>query len=193
MLHSSRRRASRARHSGEWFEEAHVDAIQLLTDEHEQVRTMLTELGKTTERDGRQRRQVFDRLKDALTSHEVIEEEIFYPALRSHPRAKDLVLESYVEHDVVDRLMGELDATKPDDEMWGAKCQVMTENLQHHLEEEESELFKKARQAFDEDELERLGRDMQRRKTEAQRDLGAAREELDSGATEPGGSGSSRG
>jgi hemerythrin-like domain-containing protein len=68
----------------------------------------------------------------------------------------------------------------------------MTENLQHHIEEEETELFRKARQAFDEDELERLGRDMQRRKTEAQRDPKAARAKLDSGATEPGGSPSSR-
>jgi hemerythrin-like domain-containing protein len=170
-----------------------MDAIQLLIDEHRQVQQMLKELGKTDEKDSRERRAVFDRLKAALTSHEVIEEEIFYPALREHPKAKDLVLESYVEHDVVDRLMGELDRTKPDDEMWGAKCQVMTENLEHHIDEEENELFKKARQAFDEDELERLGRDMQRRKTEAQRDPGAARAELDSGATEPGGSASAKG
>jgi hemerythrin-like domain-containing protein len=170
-----------------------MDGIQLLIDEHRQVQEMLKELGKTDEKDARERRAVFDRLKAALTSHEVIEEEIFYPALREHPRAKDLVLESYVEHDVVDRLMGELDRTKPDDEMWGAKCQVMTENLEHHIQEEETELFKKARQAFDEDELERLGRDMQRRKTEAERDPRAARAELDSGVTEPGGSPSAKG
>lgn len=170
-----------------------MDGIQMLIDEHREVQQMLKELGGTKEKDARERRDLFDRLKTALTSHEVIEEEIFYPALREHPRAKDLVLESYVEHDVVDRLMGELDRTKPDDEMWGAKCQVMTENLEHHIQEEETELFKKARQAFDEDELERLGRDMQRRKTEAQRDPEAARAELDSGATEPGGARSSKG
>lgn len=152
-----------------------MDAIQLLTDDHNRVRKMLAELEKS---DGAKRKDAFGQVFEALTVHELIEEEIFYPALREHPRAKDLVLESYVEHDVVDRLLGELKQMRPDDELWDAKCQVMTENLEHHLEEEESELFKKARQAFDEDELERLGREMQRRKTEAERDPKAAREEV---------------
>jgi hemerythrin-like domain-containing protein len=154
-----------------------VDAIQLLTDDHRRVKSMLAELAKA---EGKAREETFGRLADAMGVHELIEELIFYPALRDHPRAKDLVLESYVEHDVVDRLMGELQKTKPDDELWAAKCQVMSENIEHHIEEEESELFKKARQVFDEDELERLGRDMQRRKTEAERDPKAARNELSS-------------
>ena len=100
-------------------------------------------------------------LKAELTIHERIEEEIFYPALKSHPKAKDIVLEGYEEHHVVDEIMGELEATDVTDETWGAKFKVMKENIEHHIEEEEGDMFKQARQVFDDDELEDLGRRMQ--------------------------------
>ena len=100
-------------------------------------------------------------LKAELSIHERIEEEIFYPALKSHPKAKDIVLEGYEEHHVVDEIMGELEATDVTDETWGAKFTVMKENIEHHIEEEEGDMFKQARQVFDDDELEDLGRRMQ--------------------------------
>ena len=89
--------------------------------------------------------------------HERIEEEIFYPALKSHPKARDIVLEGYEEHHVVDEIMGELEETDVTDETWGAKFKVMKENIEHHIEEEEGEMFKQARQVFEADELEELG------------------------------------
>ena len=98
--------------------------------------------------------------------HEAIEEEIFYPALKEHPKAKDLVLEAYEEHNVVDMVMAEIDGTPYDDETWGAKLTVMKENVEHHIEEEEGEMFKQARQVFSEDELDELGERMQARKDE---------------------------
>jgi len=155
-----------------------VDGIQLLIDDHRQVQKLLKELGKTDEKDPRPREQLFDQVRDAMAVHELIEEEVFYPALRKHEKAKDLVLESYVEHDVVDRFMGELEKTSFTDEMWGAKCQVMSEEIEHHIGDEENELFPKARQIFDENELDELGDEMQRRKTEGERDPQAARQML---------------
>ena len=98
------------------------------------------------------------QLKAKLSIHERIEEEIFYPALKSHPKAKDIVLEGYEEHHVVDEMMGELEATDVTDETWGAKFTVMKENIEHHIEEEEGDMFKQARDVFDDDELEDLGR-----------------------------------
>jgi hypothetical protein len=134
-----------------------MDALSLLKADHDKVKKMLTEGEETTERAEKTRTELFDKLKGEMMIHERIEEEIFYPALKSHPKAKDLVLEGYEEHHVVDEIMGELEATDVTDETWSAKFKVMKENIEHHIEEEEGEMFKQARSVFDIDELESLG------------------------------------
>ena len=150
-----------------------MNAITLLENDHRKVERLLDELEPTTERAVKTRQELFDRLKTELTVHEIIEEEIFYPTLKQHPRAKEIVLEGYEEHDVVDTLMGELAGMSVEDETWGPKCNVMIENIRHHIEEEEGEMFQKARQVFDRDELEQLGESMSDRKAEALRSVGA--------------------
>ena len=149
-----------------------MNAITMLTDDHRAVKKLLRELESTTERGIKTREELFTRIKADLTVHEIIEEEIFYPALKEHPKAKDIVLEAYEEHNVVDTLMGELSSLPFDDERWGAKAKVMQENIEHHIEEEEGEMFTKARQVFDRDELEQLGKAMQDLKNEAMREQG---------------------
>ena len=134
-----------------------MDAISLLKDDHAKVKKMLAEGDKTTERGEKTRTELFATLKAEMMLHERIEEEIFYPALKAHPKAKEIVLEGYEEHHVVDEIMGELEATDVTDEAWGAKFTVMKENIEHHIEEEEGDMFVKARQVFDADELEQLG------------------------------------
>jgi len=148
-----------------------MNALTLLEQDHRAVERLLDELEPTTERGVKTRTELFAELKNALTVHEVIEEEIFYPTLKEHPRAKEIVLEGYEEHDVVDRLMGELEQLPVDDETWGAKAKVMAENIQHHIEEEEGDMFDKARQVFDRDELEQLGEQMAARKEQAMREM----------------------
>ena len=134
-----------------------MDALTLLKQDHDKVKKMLTEGEETTERAEKTRTELLETLKAELMIHEQIEEEIFYPALKSHPKAKEIVLEAYEEHHVVDDIMGELEATDVTDETWSAKFKVMKENIEHHIEEEEGEMFKQARQVFDADELEQLG------------------------------------
>lgn len=90
-----------------------------------------------TERGVKIRAELFSRIKGELTVHEVIEEEIFYPELKAHPKAKDIVLEGYEEHHVVDVLMKDLEELGVTDESWGAKALVMKGNVEHHMEEEE--------------------------------------------------------
>jgi iron-sulfur cluster repair protein YtfE (RIC family) len=145
-----------------------MDALTLLENDHRTVEGHLDTLEPTTERAVKTRQELFDRLRTELSIHEIIEEEIFYPALKSHPKAKDIVLEGYEEHDVVDHLMGELGQMSVEDETWGPKCKVMIENIRHHIEEEEGEMFQKARQVFDRAELDELGAQMEARKAEAQ-------------------------
>ena len=149
-----------------------MDAIKLLKADHDKVKKLLTELESTTERGVKTRQELFATIKGELTLHEIVEEEIFYPELKSHPKAKEIVLEGYEEHNVVDRLMGELEALSVEDETWGAKAKVMKENIEHHIEEEEGEMFRQARDAFDEAELEDLGARMERRKQTAGQELG---------------------
>jgi len=112
------------------------------------------------------RDELFTKVRQELVVHEAIEEEIFYPALKDHPKTKEIALEAYEEHHVVDMVMAEIDGVAYDDEQWGAKFKVIKENLEHHIEEEEGEMFEQAKQVFDEDELAQLGEYMEARKEE---------------------------
>ena len=150
-----------------------MDALKLLKDDHATVKSLLQQLESTTERGVKTRDELFTRIKAELTVHETIEEEIFYPALRDHPKAKEIVLEGYEEHNVVDRLLSDLEQLPYDDETWGPKAKVMKENLEHHIEEEEGEMFQKARDVFDRQELEELGTRMEERKREARQTVGS--------------------
>ena len=148
-----------------------MDAITLLETDHRKVKKLLSELESTTERGVKTRSELFATIKGELTLHEIIEEEIFYPELKAHPKAKDVVLEAYEEHHVVDLLMGELEALDVGDETWGAKALVMKENVEHHMEEEEGDMFKKARQVFEAAELDELGQRMEARKQSASQEM----------------------
>lgn len=143
-----------------------MDALSLLKADHDKAKKTLKQLDETTERAVKTREELFGALKSDLVAHEAIEEEIFYPALKQHAEAKDTVLEAYEEHNVVDMVMSEIEQTPFEDETWKAKFTVMKENLEHHIEEEEGEMFEQARDVFDEETLESLGEQMASRKQE---------------------------
>ena len=143
-----------------------MDAVTLLKDDHDTLKKILNDLDATTERGVKTREELFTRVRRELEVHEAIEEEIFYPALKEHPKAKELVLEAYEEHNVVDMVVAEIEDTPYDDETWGAKLTVMKENIEHHIEEEEGEMFPQARQVFERSELQELGERMKARKDE---------------------------
>ena len=145
-----------------------MNALTLLKRDHTEVKKMLSDLEDTTERAEKTRTEGLATLKHELGIHEAIEEEIFYPALKKHPKTKDLALEGYEEHHVVDTIMGELEGVEPSDETWMAKFSVMKENLEHHISEEEDEMFPKVEQVFEDEELQELGARMQERKEELQ-------------------------
>ncbi len=135
-----------------------MDALGLIRDDHETFRRLLEQLDETTDRAIKTRTEVFARLKKELVSHEAMEELVFYPALReAREKAEDIVLEGFQEHHVADVLVEELTALAVDDEMWGAKLSVLKEGIDHHMEEEEGEMFGHARKAFSAADLEELG------------------------------------
>jgi hypothetical protein len=145
-----------------------MDALTRLKADHDKVKGMLNKLDETTERAEVTRTEGLQALKQELTVHETIEEEILYPALKAFSKTRDIAFEGYEEHHVVDTIMAELERTPFDDETWAAKFTVMKENLEHHIEEEEGEMFKQARQVMDESDLSELGKRMAARKEELQ-------------------------
>ena len=138
-----------------------MNALTLLKEDHARFKKMLAEGEQTTERAEKTRAELFERLKSDLEVHERIEEEVLYPALKSHPKSEDIAYEGFEEHHVVDTIFSELESTPVDSPEWTAKFKVAKENIEHHIEEEEGEMFKTTRQLFSDDELERMGQRMQ--------------------------------
>jgi len=143
-----------------------MDPIKMLKQDHDEVKALLEKLDKTTERVEVTRTDGLEQLRQKLDVHETIEEEILYPALKEFAKTKAITLESYEEHHVVDLVMAELEATPVSDETWAAKLTVAKENLEHHIDEEEDQMFKQARQVMNEAELEALGDRMAARRGE---------------------------
>jgi hemerythrin superfamily protein len=93
-----------------------------------------------------------------------MEETLFYPQLKAEKPTEDLILEAYQEHHVMDLLIEEISALKPSDEEWQPKIKVLQENTEHHIEEEEGELFPKVRKIWNTTKREQVGRQMEEMK-----------------------------
>src|SRR2546430_2007318 len=145
-----------------------MDVIKLLKQDPQKVKKILEELEETTERATTKRQQLFAEVQSELRLHELVEEEIVYPAFREQSKLKDIVLEGYEEHHVVDLIMDEIAGEPVTDETWAAKVKVMKDNVEHHVEEEEDKMFPQARKLFAEEELERLGQRVEQRKRQEQ-------------------------
>jgi hemerythrin-like domain-containing protein len=117
---------------------------------------------ETTARAVKARGELLKTLSRELNLHELIEEEVLYPALKPHALARDIVLEGYQEHHVADVIINELHELAKDDERWGAKFKVLKESLEHHIEEEENTMFPIARAVFSREELSVLGAQMKK-------------------------------
>ena len=137
-----------------------TEAVTFLTQEHKRLRELLAKGEKTTTRGVKVRTGLLHTLARELAVHEIIEEQIFYPALKRHAEAREIVLEGFEEHHVCDVLVEELRRLPRSDERWGAKFNVLKENIEHHIEEEEGEMFKTARSVLSRQQLEELGAQM---------------------------------
>src|ERR1700691_3982676 len=135
------------------------DAIALLKADHAAVKKLFAQEQKATKQDDEKKQIVFDQIKDALTVHATIEEEIFYPAVKKarQEHVKDEVREGYEEHRQIKILIAEIANITPDDETWDMKVKVL---------KEEGEMFPDARKFLGEKRLIALGAELQARKQE---------------------------
>ena len=137
-----------------------MDPYELLKADHKKVSDLFSRIESAS---GNAKTNLFKKIRDELELHTHIEEKIFYPALENTEAARDLTLEAYEEHKGVKRLLSELDQSQPGDE-WDAKLKVLRENVEHHVDEEEGELFDKAQDVLSDEEADRLGERMQNEK-----------------------------
>lgn len=132
-----------------------MDALKLLKEDHDTAKSMFKQLEKA---EGAKAAKLFGALKDALSLHEDLEETYFYPELKKEAKTEDLVLEGYQEHHVMDLLLQEISGLQPSDETWAPKVKVLQENTEHHIEEEEGELFPKVLKVWDAARREQVGK-----------------------------------
>jgi hemerythrin-like domain-containing protein len=144
-----------------------TDAIALLKADHKKVKALLASLEKTTERSADRRSKLLAQIESEVKVHATVEEELFYPAYRDAVKKKDdreLYQEALEEHHVVDLVMPEVKACDPGGEVFAAKAKVLKEIIEHHADEEEKEMFKKARQVMSASELREIGARIAERK-----------------------------
>jgi hemerythrin superfamily protein len=134
-----------------------VDAIELLKMQHEEAKKLFAEIEAAEDE---KKEELFEQLADALAVHATIEEKHFYPATKN-ARTEELLQEAVEEHLGVKRLIADLLEMSPEDAQFDAKVKVLKEQVEHHVEEEEGELFPKVRKMFKEDELDDLAVVMQ--------------------------------
>jgi hemerythrin superfamily protein len=125
---------------------AELDAIQLLERDHIQVESLY--MAYQMAKDSRRRSEIFSRLRDLITLHADIEEDIWYPACAKHEELRKHVKESIEEHKQIRSLLSELSARSISDENQQARVKVLMDILAHHVEEEETHFFPKARREF---------------------------------------------
>jgi hemerythrin superfamily protein len=144
-----------------------MDAIELLTSDHNEVRSMFEQFRTAKEAENtEQMRSLQQQIFDELETHTRIEEDIFYPAVKAL-EVEDLtevVSEGVQEHHVVKVLMREI-RDGSDQEVFEAKMAVLMENVEHHAEEEESEMFPDLREHMSAGQLEELGAELQAAKS----------------------------
>ena len=150
-----------------------MDAIALLLHDHREVEQLFRQFEKLTERGHKSKQKIVMKVIRELAIHSAIEEMLFYPAVRTAAlkanvrtleEAAETVLESLEEHHVVKWTLSELEKMDPEDERFDAKFKVLRESVRHHVEEEQDDLFPKARRLLGEDVLEELGERMEKAK-----------------------------
>lgn len=149
-----------------------MDAFELLKNDHAKVSSLFDQIEPATDAATRQR--LFTQLKQELDVHAHIEETILYPALKGAAETRDITEEAYEEHQEVKDLLAELEATPADSEEWSDMIMELRENVEHHVEEEEGEMFTKAREVLSEQQINEIGARMSTEKQQQQKAAGAS-------------------
>ncbi|WP_342654628.1 hemerythrin domain-containing protein [Pseudomonas sp. F3-2] len=151
-----------------------MNAIDLLTADHERVKSILSQLSESTERGVKKRTDLLNKLEMEITIHTKLEEELLYPAFKeAGAKEQDIMYyEAKEEHRTVDSLvLPDLKQTDPSTPEFSGRIKVVKELLEHHIEEEESEMFPQAKKLLGKAKLEELGAQMEAMKAQYKKSL----------------------
>jgi len=164
---SQKTTASKSQRTARNKKPAAEDAIMLLTADHKRVQKIFKDFEKIKSKgDDETKAEMVRTACRELTIHAQLEEEFFYPALRESMKDKDLVDEAEVEHNSAKQLISELENMQPGDELYEAKFTVLGEYINHHIKEEQKEIFPRAKKA--KINLMELGEEIRHRKADLQ-------------------------
>ncbi|MBX8621787.1 hemerythrin domain-containing protein [Pseudomonas glycinae] len=154
-----------------------MNAIDLLKTDHEKVKGILNQLSESTDRALKKRAELLDKLELEITIHTQLEEQILYPAFKEAggKEQDEMYYEAKEEHRTVDSLvLPDLKSTDPSTPEFAGRVKVVKELLEHHIEEEETEMFPQARKLLGKAKLEELGKEMEVMKASLKKSLGGA-------------------
>lgn len=139
-------------------------AITMLMVDHAKVKKLFKEFEKLSKKDDDGKVEIANQICMELIVHAKAEEEVFYPAARMAINDDDMLNEAEVEHDTAKDLIAQIQTMSPNDEMYDAKVTVLGEYIDHHVKEEETEMFPKVRKA--KVDLSELGQQLKMKKVE---------------------------
>ncbi len=134
-----------------------MNIINLLKQDHDEVADLFKKIEDTNSTAIKTREKLFTQISNALAIHMEFEETVFYPPLTEDKKTKDITYEGYQEHHVAKILIEEIPSLEASSNEWQAKVKVLQENIEHHVKEEETNMFIKAKKVFSPEELEEMG------------------------------------
>jgi iron-sulfur cluster repair protein YtfE (RIC family) len=146
-----------------------MDLYQLLKQDHQKAKRLFEQLSDTSDRAVKSRERLFTQLKQELELHTEVEEQHFYPALRDQEETRDLVEEALEEHSEVKEMLEELDSADKEDDGWVEQLAELQENVEHHVQEEETQLFPRAQKVLKKEEADKIAAAIEKEKEAAQK------------------------
>lgn len=140
-----------------------LDAITLLKNDHEKVKDLLGQLVESSDRAIQTRRELLEKIANELSVHTKIEEDVLYPAFRDAGKheEKKMYHEAVEEHRAVEALvLPDLQKTEPGSDQFAGRAKVLKELVEHHVEEEEEDMFPRAQDLFSAEQLSSMGEKM---------------------------------
>ncbi|MBU5635432.1 hemerythrin domain-containing protein [Geomonas sp. Red69] len=155
--------------SSESQSRAEMTIFDLLKQDHEKARYLFDKAEKAGKKEISSLQKLFSQLEEELELHMEGEERFFYSALEQNEEIRDKVLQAFEEHQVAKAMLGTFQSLAVDDERWVAKLKVLGEIVEHHMQEEEKEVFKMARKALGKEQQHEIALAFQRSKREGRK------------------------
>lgn len=152
-----------------------MNVLKVLKKDHSMVKSLFNKFSRTGKSSHEKRAELFEQIRRELQIHSRAEEQIFYPVIKAlnGTESRKLISEAVRQHKEIDELLTQISRFKPSDKNFEEKIETLFEHVDHHIEEEEGEIFQLAEENCSEEQLKELGRQIEERKRVLDRQLAA--------------------